>query len=87
MIHQIFGNQTVQQFKLRQDGVCQRRGDKIVHLEKIFNGYLEKGYIQKLRKEVTIEEAVTKTPTLIKFGSSQIRKKSKIRKRAIWGRS
>ena len=31
--------------------------------------------------------AVTKTPTLIKFGSNQIRKKSKIRKRAIRGRS
>ena len=42
--------------KQRQDGVTQRLGDKIVHLEKIFNGYLEKGYIRKLRKEEISED-------------------------------
>ena len=48
--------------KARQDGVCNRLGDKIVHLEKIFDGYLEKGYIRKLTKTETVEDNVFYLP-------------------------
>ena len=48
--------------KARQDGVCNRLGDKVVHLEKIFEGYLEKGYVRKLSKAESMEDNVFYLP-------------------------
>ena len=52
-----FQRSTIAAVKARQDGVCSRLGDTIVHLEKIFNGY-----IRKLNKAETMEENVCYLP-------------------------
>ena len=58
--------------KRRQDGVCQRLGNKIGDAQKIFDGYLEKGYIRKLDKHEIYEDNVFYLPffTVVKEEST-----------------
>jgi hypothetical protein len=58
--------------KARQDGVCHRLGDKIGAAQKIFDGYLEKGYVRKLEKHEIYEQNVFYLPffTVVKEDST-----------------
>ena len=58
--------------KARQDGVCHRLGDKIGAAQKIFNGYLEKGYVRKLENHEIYEQNVFYLPffTVVKEDST-----------------
>ena len=58
--------------KARQDGVCNRLGEKISAAQKIFDGYLEKGYIRKLEKHEIYEQRVFYLPffTVVKEEST-----------------
>ena len=56
----------------RQNGVCHRLGEKIVAAQRIFDGYLEKGYIRELDHQETLEQNVFYLPffTVVKEGST-----------------
>ena len=58
--------------KGRQDGVCARLGHRISDAKKIFDGYLEKGYIRKLDKHEIHEHNVFYLPffTVVKEEST-----------------